>query len=78
MKYRKHPAISVMLNPKIIEEMTDKTEPNTDVAPFTPHTQGIVVCPPLLMSLIPTGKGIPIKNPRGIKRNIVKIILYGV
>jgi len=78
LKYREHPAISVMLNPKIIKEMTDKTEPNTDAAQFTPHAQGIIFCPPILMSLIPMGRGIPIKNPKGIKKNIVKIILYGV
>ena len=57
----------VTVKPKFIEITTARTDASTDVTPLMPHNQGMRSFLLLSANLIPIGKGIPIRKPRGAK-----------
>ena len=67
--------IKTILNPKFIAKKIDRTDPNTDEAPLTPHIQGVKSWDLLSTVLIPIGKGLPIKKARGDNKTIAVKIL---
>ena len=71
-RYAIAPSHRTILNPAVIASIIVSIGARTDRQPFTAHAHGInasFFCP---RSFIPIGKGMPIKNPRGIR--IIKTI----
>ena len=78
-RYARAANIATTLKPKKIAIITAETEAIIEQKLLVAHSQGISSFPfPLskkLTNLIPKGKGIPIKNPRGkIKPTVINIL----
>ncbi len=71
------PKIREYEKPKLIAKMIAREDPKTDPMPLTPHILGTYCSrPDSASSFIPKGKGIPMKNPKGVnKRKEINILV---
>ena len=57
--------------------MTLSTEPSTEAVPLMPHIQATIAGLHADSQRMPNGKGMPISNPSGASRNIVRAMRMG-